>query len=111
MATATKYRIGFQLPFKIIQKTDKWVAKCPPFGISVYGNSRDDANAKLQEAITLLLETFIPKHDLINTLRLKSYLRGHGVDYVEKAFNLADHAQVKTTVNIDKKKELVLVEA
>lgn len=108
---ATRYRIGFQLPFTTAQKPDKWVAKCTSLGITVYGSSRDDANANLQEAVALLLGTFTPKHDLINTLRLKSYLRGHGVDYVEKAVDLADHTQVKTTVNIDKKKELVLVEA
>ncbi len=108
---ATRYKIRFHLPFTIVEKPDKWVAKCPPLGISVYGSSRDIADAKLQEAISLLLNTFIPKRDLVNTLRLKSYLRGHGVEYVEKAVNLADHAQVKTTVNLDKKKELVLVEA
>ncbi len=69
--------INFQVAVSLVKRDDCWAAYMEPPGMTVYGDTREDAENRVQQAIDFFIKHFGDGDDGIKKLR--NYLDSHGV--------------------------------
>ncbi len=64
--------ISFSAAASFEQREDRWAAYIEPFGMTVYGQTREDAEARLLESVDFALKHFPD---------IRKYLDSHGIPH------------------------------
>lgn len=70
MVAGKKATIIFNATVSLEKREDRWAAYVEPFAITVYGNTREEAENRLRESIDIVVR---------NSPDLRGYLDSHGV--------------------------------
>lgn len=73
MKTVIRIEVDGQVQWQVTKTaTDRWVAVCDPFALTMEGDSLDDLYANINESIQMLFE------DLFEDGELEKFLKSHG---------------------------------
>ena len=73
--------ISFDAVVSLEKREDRWVAYVEPFGMTVYGHTREEAESRLKESIDFVLNHFPD---------IRKYLDSHGVpNYITEDEDMA----------------------
>ena len=68
-------RVNMRLVVMTQERPDRWAARLPAFGFTMYGKTEDEAKARTHDAVTALLQSFA------NQDEVEAFLKSRGVDY------------------------------
>ena len=72
MAGQKTVTVSFNATVSLEKREDRWAAYIEPFGMTVYGHTREEAEARLKESVDFALKHFPD---------IRKYLDSHGIPH------------------------------
>ena len=83
-----------------VDRADRWAARSPEFGFTMYGYTKGDAESKVYEAARALVKSYTSKEGI------EAFLKSRGVEYtIIDTTPPAWHEEPKVSMMIDLKRE------